>query len=80
MWDEALQLILDYQSTDDGRVGHLIQDPQRNPSKGIPIHIPYFLPHPKSILGVDHFLTSLICAHELNYKRPIPNLVEHNIS
>lgn len=79
MWDEAIQLMLDYQSTDDGRISHLISDPSRNPNKGIPIHVPYFLSNP-SLIGINHFIDAFKSVHELIYKRPVANIVEHDLS
>lgn len=80
MWDEAIQVILDYQSTENGRISNLIDDPTRDPNKGIPIHVPYYLPSPKGILGIGYFLDALRSVHELIYKRKIPNLVQHSLS
>lgn len=79
MWDEAMQIILDYLSTEDGRVGRLIHPPDRDFSKAVPIIYPYYSDPPPGLLGCDHFLTTLKSAHQLIYKHPIPQLTRYSL-
>lgn len=80
MWDEAMQIVLDYLSTEDGQIGKLIDLPGRNWKNAVPIYAPYFTDAPKGLLGCDHFLTTLQSGHQLIYKHPIANLIRYSLA
>jgi hypothetical protein len=67
-WDESIQVILDYHSSEDGTIDALHFRPKRDPNKAIPICVPYF-ESPKGVLGAEHFVNGLRTTYGLIYGR-----------